>query len=254
MALVGGLESRWRIDGRRPALWYRGHADLRWQLTPGLLRHDLVDPAAQEASAYYYFVVRAPQQLDWVPEDDNAWSWLVHMQHYGFPTRLLDWSTRPLVALFFALYESLDDNDAVVWILAPEIWNQTEGRVEFFLAGFGTTGTLTGTGRYLKERNRDVTVIAIEPQKGHRLPGLKSFQEAKEPGILDWAVVDDVIRVDDEPAYAMTKRLYREEGLMVGPSTGAIVHAASLLDVDGGVVLHELVLAVVQPLQNGGDM
>jgi cysteine synthase len=58
------------------------------------------------------------------------------------------------------------------------------------------------------------------------LPGLKSFKEAKEPGILDWSLVDDVVPVDDEPAYEVTKQLFREEGLIVGPSTGAIVHAA----------------------------
>ena len=134
-------------------------------------------------------------------------------------------------------YENPDNVKAHYETTGPEIWNQTEGNVEYFLAGFGTTGTLTGTGRYLKERNPDVKVIAIEPQKGHRLPGLKSFQEAKQPGILDWDVIDEVIRVDDEPAYAMTKRLYREEGLMVGPSTGAIVHAASLIDAERGVAV-----------------
>ncbi len=134
-------------------------------------------------------------------------------------------------------YENPDNVKAHYETTGPEIWNQTEGNVEYFLAGFGTTGTLTGTGRYLKERNPNVKVIAIEPQKGHRLPGLKSFQEAKQPGILDWDVIDEVIRVDDEPAYAMTKRLYREEGLMVGPSTGAIVHAASLIDAERGVAV-----------------
>ncbi|MDJ0960337.1 MAG: cysteine synthase family protein [Acidimicrobiia bacterium] len=134
-------------------------------------------------------------------------------------------------------YENPDNVKAHYETTGPEIWNQTEGNVEYFLAGFGTTGTLTGTGRYLKERNPDVKVIAIEPEKGHRLPGLKSFQEAKQPGILDWDVIDEVIRVDDEPAYAMTKRLYREEGLMVGPSTGAIVHAASLIDAERGVAV-----------------
>ena len=127
-------------------------------------------------------------------------------------------------------YENPDNVRAHYETTGPEIWNQTEGRVRYFLAGFGTTGTLTGTGRYLKERDPDIKVIAIEPQKGHRLPGLKSFQEAKQPGILDWDVIDEVVRVDDEPAYEMTKRLYREEGLMVGPSTGAIVHAAAQLE------------------------
>ena len=126
-------------------------------------------------------------------------------------------------------YENPDNVRAHYETTGPEVWRQTDGRVEFFLAGFGTTGTLTGTGQFLKEQNPDIEVIAIEPQRGHRLPGLKSFQEAKQPGILDWDVIDEVIRVDDEPAYEMTKRLYREEGLMVGPSTGAIVHAAAQL-------------------------
>lgn len=109
----------------------------------------------------------------------------------------------------------------------PEIWEQTEGQVRFFFAGYGTCGTLTGVGRALKERNPQVQVIAIEPRKGHRIPGLKNLTESKPPGILDSSVIDHVIRVDDEPAYAMTKRLFREEGLIVGPSTGAIVHAAA---------------------------
>jgi cysteine synthase len=109
----------------------------------------------------------------------------------------------------------------------PEIWRQTQGQIRYFFAGFGTCGTITGVGRYLKEQDPTIQVVAVEPQKGHRLPGLKSFAEAKEPGILDRRVVDHVIRVDDEPAYAFTKRLFREEGLIVGPSTGAIAHAAA---------------------------
>ena len=108
----------------------------------------------------------------------------------------------------------------------PEIWRQTEGRVRTFIAGLGTCGTITGIGRYLKEQDPSIRVIGIEPQRGHHLPGLKNMEESKEPEIFDRSVVDHVVRVDDEPAYDMTKRLFREEGLMVGPSTGAIVHAA----------------------------
>lgn len=122
-------------------------------------------------------------------------------------------------------YENPDNVRAHYETTGPEIWRQTEGRVQAFFAGFGTCGTLTGVGRYLKERNPDVQIIAIEPQPGHRLPGLKSFAEAKEPGNLDRSVIDDVIAVPDDPAYAMTLRLHREDGLLVGLSTGAIVHA-----------------------------
>ena len=123
-------------------------------------------------------------------------------------------------------YENEDNLRAHYETTGPEIWNQTEGKVAFFFAGFGTCGTLTGIGRYLKERNPAIQVIAIEPQKGHKLPGLKNLEESKPPGILDRTVIDRVVRVEDGPAYAMTKRLFREEGLIVGPSTGAIVHAA----------------------------
>jgi len=123
-------------------------------------------------------------------------------------------------------YENPDNVRAHYETTGPEIWNQTEGQVKFFLAGFGTCGTITGIGRYLKERNPEIQVVAIEPQKGHKLPGLKNMEESREPAILDRSVIDHVIRVDDERAYAMTKRLFREEGLIVGPSTGAIVHAA----------------------------
>ncbi|NQT20552.1 MAG: cysteine synthase family protein [Planctomycetes bacterium] len=124
-------------------------------------------------------------------------------------------------------YENPDNVKAHYETTGPEIWQQTEGKVKFFFAGYGTCGTITGVGRYLKEQNPDVRIIAIEPQKGHKLPGMKNLEESKPPGILDRSVIDEVIRVDDDPAYAMTKRLFREEGLIVGPSTGAIVHAAA---------------------------
>jgi cysteine synthase len=115
----------------------------------------------------------------------------------------------------------------------PEIWQQTEGNVKVFVAGFGTCGTLTGVGRYLKEQDPSIAVVAVEPQPRHRLPGLKSFREAGEPSILDRTVIDEVVVVDDETAYATTKRLFREEALMVGPSTGAIAAAAAGLPPGG---------------------
>jgi len=135
-------------------------------------------------------------------------------------------------------YANPDNVRAHYETTGPEIWDQTEGHIRVFVAGYGTCGTITGVGRFLKEQDPGVRVVAVEPQRGHRLPGLKNLEEAKAPAILDRTVIDDVIRVDDGPAYAMAKRLFREEGLMVGPSTGAIVHAVAGLDgAAGGIVV-----------------
>lgn len=127
-------------------------------------------------------------------------------------------------------YENIDNVKAHYETTGPEVWAQTEGNLKWFIAGLGTTGTVTGVGRFLKERDDSIQVIGVEPQPGHRIPGMKSFAEAREPGIADWSVVDEVIRVDDEPAYETTKRLWREEALMVGPSTGAVIAAIDKID------------------------
>lgn len=134
-------------------------------------------------------------------------------------------------------YRNHDNVEAHYQTTGPEIWLQTEGRVRWFVAGLGTGGTITGVGRYLKERDPRIRIVAVEPQPGHRLPGLKNLTEASQPEILDLSVVDQVIRVDDEPAYQTTRRIWREESLMVGPSTGAVVAAIHRLEPDEGDVV-----------------
>lgn len=129
-------------------------------------------------------------------------------------------------------YENEDNVRAHYETTGPEIWRQTEGRIRFFFAGYGSCGSLTGIGRYLKEQDSTIQVIAVEPEKGHRIPGLKNLKEAKTPKILDPSVIDHVVSVDNESAYAMTRRLYRSEGLMIGPSTGAIVQGACQFGLD----------------------
>jgi cysteine synthase A/cysteine synthase B len=126
-------------------------------------------------------------------------------------------------------YANPDNVRAHYETTGPEIWEQTEGGVRTFIAGYGTCGTISGIGRFLKEQDRSIRVVAVEPEKGHHLPGLKNLEEARPPEILDPSVIDDVIRVPDDPAYEMTRRLFREEALIVGPSTGAIVHAVTTL-------------------------
>lgn len=134
-------------------------------------------------------------------------------------------------------YANPDNVAAHYQTTGPEIWRQTGGAVRWFAAGLGTGGTISGAGRYLKERNPEIKVIGIEPEPGHRLPGLKSFKEAREPVILDREVIDEVVVVPDAAAYDATRRLWREEALTVGPSTGAVVHAIDSLDIDPGEVV-----------------
>lgn len=86
-------------------------------------------------------------------------------------------------------YENPDNVKVHYEATGPEIWRQTEGQVRFFFAGYGTCGTITGVAKYLKEQDPGVRVIAIEPQKGHRPPGLKNLQESKPPAILDPSVI-----------------------------------------------------------------
>src|SRR3990170_5007825 len=123
-------------------------------------------------------------------------------------------------------YENPDNVRAHYETTGPEIWEQTEGKVTHFFAGYGTCGTITGVAKYLKEKNPEVRVVAIEPEKGHRLSGLKNFEESRTPEILDRSLVDKTVRVPDQHAYRTTIRLAREESLLAGPSTGAVVRGA----------------------------
>jgi cysteine synthase B len=109
---------------------------------------------------------------------------------------------------------------------APEILEQTGGRMKAFVAGMGTTGTLMGISRRLREHDPRIQIIAAEPTVGHAIQGLKNMKEAIVPAIWEPNRVDRIVTVEDRPAYAMTQRLAVEEGLFVGMSSGAAVWAA----------------------------
>jgi len=110
---------------------------------------------------------------------------------------------------------------------APEIWWQSHGRITHFVAGLGTTGTFVGTTRRLKEFNRFTQAVAVQPDSPlHGLEGVKHLETARVPGIFDAGLIDETLEIATEDAQAMTRRLLREEGLFVGPSSGANVLAA----------------------------
>jgi S-sulfo-L-cysteine synthase (O-acetyl-L-serine-dependent) len=109
----------------------------------------------------------------------------------------------------------------------PEIWEQTSGRITHFVAGVGTGGTISGAGRFLKERRAELRVIGVEPDGPiHGLEGLKHLPTARRPSTYDASVVDTTVRVETERAAQWRRRLAAEEGLAVGMSSGAAVAAA----------------------------
>lgn len=121
----------------------------------------------------------------------------------------------------------------------PEIWKQTNGKITMFVAGIGTTGTIMGVGKYLKEKNLGVKIIGVEPYLGHKIQGLKNMKEAYKPGIYDKKMLDEKINVHDEDAYETARKLAKQEGLFVGMSSGAAMYVAlqKVKEMKGGVVV-----------------
>ena len=118
----------------------------------------------------------------------------------------------------------------------PELWEDTDGRLSVFVAGIGTGGTITGVGRYLKEKNPDIRVIGVEPadspllSKGYAgAHGLQGIGANFVPEILDRTVIDEIITVTTEEAYRAARLIAKNDGILVGITSGAAVHAAGLL-------------------------
>jgi len=121
----------------------------------------------------------------------------------------------------------------------PEIWRDTQGQITHFVSAMGTTGTIMGVSRYLKEQNPNVTIVGAQPADGAKIPGIRKWPEEYLPKIFDKNRVDQLIEVGEEEAKETTKRLAREEGVFAGMSSGGSVAAALKIipNLESGVVV-----------------
>lgn len=121
----------------------------------------------------------------------------------------------------------------------PEIWRDTNQTVTHFVSSMGTTGTIMGVSKFLKEQNKDIQIIGAEPSEGSRIPGIRKWPKEYLPTIFDASRVDKVIQVTEQEARTMTKRLAKEEGVFCGMSSGgAIATAMKLIEtIDSGIVV-----------------
>ncbi len=102
----------------------------------------------------------------------------------------------------------------------PEIWQDTGGQITHFVSSMGTTGTITGTSTYLKEKNSDIRIIGVQPEEGARIPGIRKWSPDYVPSIYNPEKIDEILYVSEEDAIAMSRRLAKEEGIFSGMSSG----------------------------------
>jgi cysteine synthase/rhodanese-related sulfurtransferase len=134
-------------------------------------------------------------------------------------------------------YKNAANPDAHFRTTGPEIWRQTDGKVTHFVAGLGTCGTITGTGRFLKERAKATRVLGVHPAEGHDIPGVRSLRQLKQTELFAPGEYDGLVEIDNEAAFRMALRLNREESIIAGPSSGmALAGAFRIVPDEPGLV------------------
>jgi cysteine synthase/rhodanese-related sulfurtransferase len=123
-------------------------------------------------------------------------------------------------------YKNPANPDAHYRTTGPEIWRQTDGKVTHFVAGLGTCGTITGTGRFLKERRADIKVLGVHPVEGHDIPGVRSIRQLKQTALFSPKEYDGLFEVHNDEAFELCRRINQEESIIAGPSSGMALAGA----------------------------
>jgi cysteine synthase B len=132
-----------------------------------------------------------------------------------------------------------DNPDAHYRTTGPEIWRDTNQKITHFVSSMGTTGTIMGTSRFLKEKNSDIKIIGVQPEEGSRIPGIRKWSPGMVPTICDFSRTDDIRYVNKAQAISMTRRLATEEGIMAGMSSGGSSTVALQLaeELESGIIV-----------------
>jgi cysteine synthase B len=222
--LLAGLIERGELDGKTVIEATSGNTGIAMAAIAQLMGTRMVATAPHVLSSEKTALLRAfGAEVRFTPEHDDSG---LHPMDAAFKMAQGILEADPETFVMPNQYDNADNARAHYESTGPEIWAQTEGRIRYFFAGFGTCGTLVGTSRYLKEQDPNVRVIGIQPVPGHHISGLKNMEETAVPANLDMSVIDEIVWVDDEMTDETARRLYREEALMVGPSSAAIAAGA----------------------------
>ncbi len=222
--LLAGLVERGELEGKTVVEATSGNTGIALAAIAQLMGTRMVATAPHALSPEKTALLRAfGAEVIRTPQDDTSG---LHPMDVAFRMAQAIRDADPDAYVMPNQYDNVDNARAHYESTGPEILAQTEGRVRYFFAGFGTCGTLVGTSRFLKEQDPSIVTVGIQPVRGHHISGLKNMEETAVPANLDMSVIDEVVWVDDDMTDEAARRLYREEALMVGPSAAAIMAGA----------------------------
>lgn len=247
-----------KLEGHNPGGSVKDRAALgmikgaidRGELKPGI---KLIEPTSGNTGIALAMIARLMNvEIELVMPENSTRERVLTMQAFGAKVILtsekgsmeeaIDFAREKVAGGGYLMLNQFDNPDNPLMhyrTTGPEIWDDTLGQVTHFVSAMGTTGTIMGVSKFLKEKNNNIKIIGTQPKDGAKIPGIRKWPVEYLPKIFDENRLDDIIEVSDEEAKLMTQRLAKEEGVFSGMSSGGAVSAALRLieTLDNGIVV-----------------
>ncbi len=247
-----------KLEGHNPGGSVKDRAALgmikgaidRGELKPGI---KLIEPTSGNTGIALAMIARLMNvEIELVMPENSTRERVLTMQAFGAKVILtsekgsmeeaIDFAREQVAGGGYLMLNQFDNPDNPLMhyrTTGPEIWDDTLGQVTHFVSAMGTTGTIMGVSKFLKEKNNNIKIIGTQPKDGAKIPGIRKWPVEYLPKIFDENRLDDIIEVSDEEAKLMTQRLAKEEGVFSGMSSGGAVSAALRLieTLDNGIVV-----------------